>query len=199
MALGMDARGASFDFSSIRNRNSSCSSLPEQLDQCLKEMIPNEIAGIKLAWNKSITLKDHMRKRLEDCPKQVFDGAKPKKEDMVFYDRKAQSGPLMNWPEPVDINSIDYLNEWRNWTVQFACQNIHTARSSFRRWIRDTLGFRHRISSSARTTILNALIEKRNDKKTCPGIAAIPDDEWKRHIKWRNRLRSSGLHRTNPE
>ena len=102
---------------------------------------------------------------------------------MVFYIRMARFGPPKDWPEPVDIKSKAYLNAWREWTVRFACQSVHTARSSFRRWRRDTLGLKYIVSNSAsnsaRLTVLKALIEKRNDKKNCPGISAIPDDEWK--------------------
>ena len=169
--------GAQFNFSSSSPGQKTCSSMPQQLDQCLKDMIPDEIANIKITWRKSITLKEHLKKQLMDCPKQP--AFKPAENDMVFYDIEAKPGPLMDWPAPPTINSSTYLKALTKWRVEFTCQNIYRARSSIFRWLSDRFGLKGRVSTEKRYSVLKAFIEKRNDKKNCPGISAISDDDWK--------------------
>ena len=185
--------GAQFNFSSSTNQQSACSFLPSKIDQCLQEIIPEEMPKIKLSWDKSRTLKDYLKQKLNDCPTQVFDGAKPKKEDLVFYDRKARSSLLIDWPEPVDIESPIYLNAWRKWTLKFACQNARNAHTSFERWLEDSMSFKDKISADARRTVLKALIDNREKKEECPGIAAIQDEEWKNILEqWKNLNEAGG-------
>ncbi len=170
--------------------NFVCSKLPQHLDACIDFLIPENVAKIKLGWKESVlqkkhlSLKEHLKKQFENCPSLGFGSAKPQKKDMVFYNRKSSAGPPMNWPQPFKISSEEYLKALREWTVEFACWDIHTARSSFRRWndkLFKLIGFQDRkVFDSTKHAILKALIKKRNDKKNCPGISIIPGDDWKR-------------------
>lgn len=178
--------GTQYNFPSSPDRKNACSSLPKQLDQCVKEIIPVDTVDIKLKWNKSVILKEHLKKRLKDCPnRQIFDGAKPDQKDMIFYDHRWSydqrdwSGPLKDWLEPVDIKSQDYSNAWTKWTVEFACLSVHTARSSFGRWNYNKLGFRDKkIIVSAKRAVLKALFSERENRENCRGINDIPAEEW---------------------
>lgn len=151
-------------------------------EQYLQELLSDGIKDIELAWEEGRTLERHLEQSLSG-DSEAFDGAEPEDKDMVFHTRKDKK-----WPAAPDITSGDYWMAWTIWTVDFACKNEHTARSSLqrwgsRRWFWPTDKF-HPASlrplppKQAREKIQNAILEAL-ERPECPGLHALTEDEWK--------------------
>ena len=120
--------------------------------------------------------KGDSRFPLEDCPSDARDSAKQAKKDMM-YSRYRQIHATTN------ISSPDYVRNWVDWTVEFACRNVYNGRSSMKRWASDTLEFESYIPGDARKGVWNALIDARANDANCKGLAEIPENEWKKLLE----------------
>ncbi len=65
-----------------------------------------------------------------------------------------------------------------DWADGFASEYEYTARSSFQRWGESYRGTMS--DGSMKDTVRAALIAKRESGEECPGLQAIPEDEWQR-------------------
>lgn len=158
------------EFPAVRGRRNG-GSLDERTQQYFDELITDEMATIAIAWKDRVSLKELLTRQLTDCPSQPFSGDQPSQIDAVFHTRE-------DWPHRAEINTDGYLDAWIDWTIEFACTNVHAARSSMWRWNADALDFNDKISSSAKGTVRSALVAARERGKRCPGLSAISDEEW---------------------
>ena len=134
----------------------------EYLDKLLTDLP----AGIKLAWKEDATLEDHLRESILRNPRsQTPDG----------------------WDYKIYDDYSIYSKDWADWTSHFACQDEYGARSSLRRWrlyfsnpySERTMAFNSQIFPIYPTeTVYKALVDARENRGYCPGLRAIPDDEW---------------------
>lgn len=143
------------------------SSRRKYLDKLLTDMSADiELADIKPAWGKHMTLEDHLRERILN--KQMS----PNPDD---------------WTYNINLNYDKYSEKWVKWTSDFACGNEYTARSSLQRWESYFYPPRRERTMKFGTrnfpvypiqTIFNAMVDARKNREDCPGLRAIPDDEW---------------------
>ncbi len=117
----------------------------------------------------------------------VFDGYAPSPTDLIVHDRsdavftpaEPPTTPEV-WPPSADPDDPAYWNAWAEWTVPFACENEYTARSSMWRWGSGWFGTMP--DGPMKDTVHAALIAKRESGKDCPGLHAIPAEEWQQFV-----------------
>lgn len=142
--------------------------------------------GQKVRWRAGdASVADYVRERvLQGVEAGLFSGGSPGVGDMVFYDTDADlpghQRPPEGWPAPPDMADPAYWQAWAEWTVPFACGSEHTARSSLGRW--STTFFSTMPDGPMKDTVRAALIAKRESGEECPGLQAIPEDEWQRFV-----------------
>ena len=137
----------------------------------LDKLLTDLPAGIKLAWKKDATLKEHLQERI------VLEPKSPNRKD---------------WPDYSSLNYSEYSEIWSRWTSDFACQDVYGARSSLRRlqsflvsyYSERTIKFGNESFPIYPTETVNeALVDARENREDCPGLRAIPDDEWERFYR----------------
>ena len=166
-------------------------------DQLIKklteELRTNGIADIQITWKEDISLDEHLQESIKTGKNfWAFDNTGPNDGDMVFYKSydllPYGSRPSIpkhkHWPPSIFADDTEYWKTRSEWTIGFACKNEHTARSILKRWMSDTplSDIRSENLDIARCTIIDALKKKRqeSEKRECPGLHAIPDDEWQK-------------------
>ncbi len=149
----------------------------------LSTILTDEMRGQKVSWRSGdVSVADEVRQQmLKGVEEGLFSGGKPKADDLVIFldnpDLPGHERSPVGWPPPPDTNDPAYWLAWAQWTAEFACENEHYARSSMRRW--ETL--REGLNDTTREALMGAR-EVRGD---CPGLKAIPEDEWQRFVEGR--------------
>ena len=155
----------------------------EAVKLLLDNLITGDIGAIGMPFEDDKSLEDHLRHRLENCPKRPFSGAGPKEGDLVVHDGEPRHA-FDNWPATAAIDDA-YWKAWGEWTVEFACESEYNARSSVRRWSDIESRFGKGIPDTAADIVRKALIDARSSAGDCPGLSGIPDDDrgWKSFVK----------------
>ena len=170
-------------------------------DQLIKklteELDTSGMGDIQITWNEDISLKEHLEESIKaDKNFWMSDNTGPSGGDMVIYKSydllPFGSRPSIpkHWPTSISADDTEYWKTRSEWMVGFACKNEHTARSILKRWMSDTplSDIGSESLDIARCTIINSLKKKRSEwrvwkgqkKRECPGLHAIPDDEWQK-------------------
>ena len=166
-------------------------------DQLIKklteELSTRGMADIQITWKGDISLEDHLQESIK-ADKNFWTsdntGSNGGDEDMIIYKHfnlhpyDSHLSIPERWPPSISADDTGYWETRSEWTVGFACKNEHTARSILKRWMSDTplSDIRAKSLDIARCTIIGALEQKRqeSEKQECPGLHAIPDDEWQK-------------------
>ena len=142
------APGVSYDFPADKSSR----------EEYLETLAIDETATVKLAWEPSVSLEEHLQKCMEK-----------------------DQGPRVRLPD--NHNQPDW-DTWAEWTTEFACEDEYTARSSLQRWASEEplSSLEGPDRAEAQKLVRKALVAARETGEECPGLHAISDDEWKEFI-----------------
>lgn len=189
---GAFGKPSNWSLASLHNVQFGFAPLADQLDggtlaqrveqDLFSSLLTDEMREQKVSWLDDFSVTDHVRERvLHGLEEGLFSGSTPESDDLVVYSTDAEmpahQRPPEGWPAPPDTNDPAYWLAWVDWTEEFACENEHTARSSLQRWSAGAHDFVN--------TVRDALMGAREVREDCPGLQAIPEEEWKRFVEGR--------------
>ncbi len=148
-----------------------------------------EFANHKLWWmNKKpihYYLEEMMKKGLENG---LFSKKIPNENDFIYYSAttgvSSPQAPPLEWPKAQHTSHREYQIALTNWTMRYACENVHTALSTLRRWRQgDRPQARYYGSfpdSTIKQKIQESILNIKTYTKSCPGLHDIGLEEIQR-------------------
>jgi uncharacterized protein YjbI with pentapeptide repeats len=181
--------GVTFGFAPLTDEPEG-GTLSKRAEHELSTLLTNEMREQRVRRREDdVSVADHVRERvLRGVEEGSFSGGRPEAGDLVFYstgvDLPEHERPPEGWPASPETDDPAYWLEWAAWTEDFACGSEHPARSSLRRWSGGIFGQVVGVIDDGpmKDTVREALMGAREVREDCPGLQAIPAEEWQEFV-----------------